>query len=314
MSTFGQPGGGVFAGPLGSPTRPDAAEQPTQRAETEQPELPSAKGYVLGAVLVVLAIIGASILVGYGIGRAIDMEGSANRLIAVPGGRSFHLEKGRYEVAIHDPYYSGYRTNPDVSVKGPNGTEVQVDDLAPTRRNWSSAQRVIAEFEASTAGTYQVSVTVPDDTDVTDIPGQVKVGRDGNEIAATVVPLIMGGVLGGLVLLIVGVIVLIITGVRRSRARKILSPPAPRPAYPGYPPYPSHSPYWGYPPYGGSPLYPSPWVTAAPPSPADGSVGVWAAPGSALPPQPVPPSPAPTAASDPLAVGDEGNLPGRDGP
>ena len=269
------------------PATPDAASLP---------KMPSAAGFWIGSLLIAVSIIGGAVAVGIGFGHLINL--TAGEIMQVPGDSTRTLDAGKYKIyhssSLYDPYDS-YDTNPTFTIVGPDGNTVPVTDVAGADHsiyNTRSSQ-TIATFTAPTRGGYQIKTAYRPDrpggssgvptlpsipsvpttrprsgsgssgfgVDDYTYPSTVRLAADDSEVAPQTVPWFLGGFLGGFVLFVVGLIVLIMTGVRRSRARKARTPPRPFGPGPGVPPWAGYPPPAGYP--GGYPP-PSPVRRAAP--------------------------------------------------
>jgi hypothetical protein len=248
--------------------------------------MPSTAGYWIGTLLIVVGVVGGIALFAVGVGRAVSL--STGTTLRVPGEVTKTLDPGKYKFYSYG--YYDFDTNPTFTVLGPDGASVPVDDVAgPDHSFYSSSSSKIATFEATQHGGYQIKSAYRPDRpgsgsyDFTPTttsrsgrplrptgdfiyPSTVTVAADDSSVASQSVPLILMGLLGGFVLVIVGTIVLIMTGVRRSSARKKLQPPRPPPGY-GYGYGPLGAPPWSaYPPPVGYPAgYPPPGPAGAPP-------------------------------------------------
>ncbi|MFN8040272.1 MAG: hypothetical protein U0Q07_13755 [Acidimicrobiales bacterium] len=212
---------------------PSAASAPAQK---------KGKGVVIGIVLIVLSFVvfGAGIAV-----FAVALSGISTDFRTVGSGTSsVQLSAGEHGVYSTRSNF----TAPDVSIKGPNG-----EDVAITNSSSSSTYTVnsdsyngIGTFNAPSSGTYTVTVT-PDSISTgsgfsSSSKSTVAIGPSISALGGTVA-LALGGIFGGIglgsVLFIIGVIVLIVGLVRRSKAKNPPTTPYGgygAPAYPGYPP------------------------------------------------------------------------------
>jgi hypothetical protein len=272
--------------------------------------MPSTAGYWIGCILLALAVIGGPIAFGIGIGRLASVGRTYS--VEVPGDATPTLDAGTYElyVSSYDSY--GYDTNPTFTVVGPDGNDVSVTQLAAADHSpYHYGKTTLGQFVASQHGGYEIKTatrpdrpglpanpvpsspfatnprtpvtpTVPNRTfaESSIYPDVVTLGRNDSEVASATLPWILGSLAGGAVLVVAGAIVLIVTAVRRSSARKANNPRPPYgpgappwaayppPAYPGYGPPPGAPPpgaYGVYGPYGAPPSAPSPGPYGPPP-------------------------------------------------
>jgi len=235
-------------------------QQPQAPEPNVAPEKPSGAGWWVGGILMVLGIFGAAVVAGLGIGRAIAL--STPQRVNVPSTRAMALEAGTYQVKVDDSSYS-YTINPRIFVESPDGKEVEVNAGGsiysdPSYSSYSSARR-LGYFDAPTSGIY--TVRTERRTDVADefpvppttrwgtttttrfgtsrgpgYPIAVAVSRADDEAATRSVPLIVGGALGGLALVVVAAIILGVTASRLARANRARPPEvgAPRVQPPTY--------------------------------------------------------------------------------
>lgn len=228
-------------------------------------------GFWIGGLLVLagIAVGVAGVALGIrGIGETVD---GYQRVPVRTGGTVQIDDPGSYRVFFERAGADdGFGSPGGFSIVGPDGQEVLLESDFSSE-NYSvggHTGRKIGKFRAATAGRYEIRPLSVDGGTGT---GTIAIGKRGptGSILAIVV-----GVLGGLLIVVIGVVVLIVSGVRRSRSRRAAT------GYPGGP-----GPGWGAPPTG-----PGGW--APPPGGAPG----WAAPHAPAPP-PAPggwPPPPPT--------------------
>lgn len=341
-----------------TPSSSEAGGAPAPEAGAEDlPPYPSKMWWWIGGVLMVVGIFGGVTVAGIGIGHAISM--TKTQRVPVPSTKTLTLDPGRYQVQVDD-YYWSYTINPRVFVTGPNGNEVEVTANS-TPFNDAGAHTSppkLGYFDAGEAGPYVVRTERR-----TDLPGDdepttttrrgsttttrfgssvnrsghanaVGIARADAEVASATAPLIIGGFVGMVLLVIVATIILIRTGVKDGRARKARRP---KPAYANFPPpvfaggrgFPPPPPPGAYPPpgpRGPGPYGPQPPPPAAyppPPGPAFGAFPPPSGPARGGPPPPSgpgsfagPPPRGPAYPGPPPAgyrPGGEGG-PGLDGP
>lgn len=270
-------------------------------------------GIVLGIALVVAGA--RSLLSGFDDLQRVPINGGGVVRIDDVGTQTIYAERPTTQGG------SGFSTNtystfaPDVAVRviGPDGTDVPVNRGGSSEEyHYDGREGVkIGSFYASSSGTYRI----------------VSRGQDGlgqgswNSIAVGTglewsgIGAILGGVFGGGLVVLIGIIVLIISAIRRSRSKK---QGMQAPAYPGA--YGGGGPGWPAAPgyaapgvggYGAAPggygTPPAPGGYATPPAP--GAAG----PGWVPPPVPVPgqqgpgptwtPPPAPAPQAPPAQPG-----------
>lgn len=270
----------------------------------------SGKGFWIGGLL-----IGAGILLGiggvaFGVKQINDVVNGLQRVPAVSGG-TVELGEGTYQVFLEGPGADDAFGGGAFTVVGPDGTDLSLrpDRVRETYDFGGRSGRKLGRIEVTSPGTHQVAAGGSPTSSSAD---DLAFGRRG-PVRAGLVP-ILGGVLGGVALGIAGVIVLIVTGVRRGRQRRMEANYAPAGGW-GYP-GPQTAP--GYPPPGGTPGTWSPPPSSgsppgwSPPPPPSGSPPGWSRPppppGQGAPPgspQDSPPGspPAPPGSAPPPAPG-----------
>ncbi len=239
------------------------------------PSKPETKGgilLILGIVSLVGGIAAGIIGLVVGIGSITDTIDDFERVPADRGGSIQIDETGTHGVYLERPGASeSYAFVPSVQfdITGPDGQPLQVDrgDFDVTYEFGEHEGRRIGEFEADETGTYQVVVSgIRSDTGIGGLAGdELAVGSGDPEGGFAVVGL---SILGGGLLAVLGIVLLIIGGVRRSKSKKPPAGPYGAGALPG----------WGAPPAG-----PGGWATAP-----TGAPGTWNQPqqGWGAPPAP----------------------------
>jgi hypothetical protein len=281
---------------------------------TLPPLRPSSRWYVVGGGLIIVAIAVAAFLFVRGIFGFIGQIGDFDR-VDVPGTEIIHLDEGEWVLYHEPPGTFGTALGPsDVQVSEVSSGDailVRPMSMSMTYQDGSRDGVAIGRFDAPREGSYEISVG--DSEFGPSSGGELAVGRplfDG------LIGWIVGSFGVGSVGVIVGSIILIVVGVKRTKAKRARRPPTPPPSYgapagyptPGYPSAGTPTAGAGYPPspsppppspppgrfapapptppapFGGPP--PSapagPWQPPPPDSPG------WAAPG---PPPPRPPAP-----------------------
>ena len=244
-------------------------------------------GLVIGLLLIGAGIFVGLVLVVNGVRGVADTVRDYQRVPMSTGGSITIREPGTYRIFLEYPGANdALTTSPGgfVTITGPSGPVPVLPDSSTQSYGLNGREgRQLGKFEADVAGTYDVR-TIARDGDVAF--GDVAIGRTG---PLTGLASIVGGLFAGFVLVAVGVIVLIVRAVRRSRDRR---------PYGGMPAAP---PGWGNPvappvPGWGAPAPGQGWG-GPPPGQAGGSWGA---------PQPPPPSgqswtppPSPPTANEP---------------
>jgi hypothetical protein len=218
-----------------------------------------------------VGVIGGIAIIGVVAVRSISKVEDFQR-VSVPGDGTVRLdETGGYTVYHEYDGASDGGFGPSLSVElvGPDGSVVGLDSYGSTdvTYSWESYEGVaVFSFQADEVGDYQVSVGGS--------VGTVAVGRGiGSELAGGVV----GGMLFGFFTFVGGLVIVIVTAVKRGRRRReqLYSSFGARPgptwgAPGGYQPPGAYAPPGAYPPPGGAQPpgpYPPPGPPGAPPGP-----------------------------------------------
>ena len=241
-------------------------------------------GAVVGVVLFVTAFVGA-------LGKVDDFD-----RVPVPGSRVLTLPEGERVLYVECRSRAYTCSWPDVVVYDPDGVEVpmQISFVTETYSvNGRNGERM-ATLDLPRAGAYEV-VTYGEPSSLSDA-AYVAVGTGLFEDVPgrlAVAALIGGG------LALAGLVLVVVVGIRRSRAKRDQQPPpgwgAPGVGGWGPPPPawgPPQGPAWGAPPPGAPGPGPGSW---APPPSGTGGAG----PGSWAPPPPPGTGPAPGSWSPP---------------
>ena len=226
---------------------------------------PSKKGYWLGAAIIVLAGLGAIVWFGLGFSRFSDRIDGFQRVPTNSQGEVTFDDTGGYVIYFEGPGASEGEIPTGQAQLTPieGGDPVALDDYESDFTYDLNGHEGVAVLTLDIArpGTYLLESESEGE-------GELAVGRS---VAGTLVTSVVGGLaLGGLGL-VAGVVVLIVTAVRRRGARPKNAPwippppgsqPQPPPPYGSPPPPPPPPP----PPYGSTPPPPPP-----PPPPPSGS-------------------------------------------
>jgi len=269
-----------------------------------QTKLPGRAGIVVGIILIVVGIVVGIVLVVVGATTVVD---GANDLVRVPiadGGQVRIDETGTQSIYAERPapgsssgFSSGTSTfgpGPDVQVRVTDPSGV---DLAVRPRSGSETYTIneregvlIAEFDADVVGVYEVQTVVGEST----FPYTTL--AIGNAFSLGGLFGILGGVFGGGTIVLIGIIVLSVSAVRRSQGRRRLrtqtfGPPGFGP--PGFGPPGYGAPGFGPPPPGYPPQGAPGYAPAGWPPPPVAAPGTWSPPDQATPGWAPPPPPSP---------------------
>jgi hypothetical protein len=273
----------------------------------------SSAGYWIGGGILV---VGCGIAIVWFVITIVGLVDAPNDFdrIAIPGQEVVTLDDGDwviyYEQDVRRSRSYGY---PSVDVTGPDGRSISVEyasDSYSYNVNGNDGE-ALYEFHASSPGAYTIEATPIGEPGAPAVD-RIAIGRpifDGSQIGG-----ILGSLALGAVAFLAGLVILIVTIVRRGRAKRRPAmaygaapyggpPPyggapygGPQPGgAPGYPPTPGswpppQAPGWGAPPTGQPPGDPSSWPPPAPQSSPWGTPTTPPAP-SAEPTPPTPPSP-----------------------
>jgi outer membrane lipoprotein SlyB len=178
----------------------------------------SKAGYWIGGGLMVLAVLGAIAWGVLGFKHIVSTVDDFQR-VAIPGRQTIHLDARKYVIYVEGPHA-------DTSVPG---VRILISDTRTSRPLTPSAYGGSLTYSFDTSGSAQATVTPPRAGDYSVVTGGVEAGRGysvalGESIAGKLVATILGAVAVGAVLGISGLVLVIVTSVRRSRRRK---PPVP---------------------------------------------------------------------------------------
>ncbi|MFN8053498.1 MAG: hypothetical protein U0Q22_18820 [Acidimicrobiales bacterium] len=248
---------------------------------------PGAAGIWIGLVLMLLSFASCGGGCVLAISELKDAADKADR-VHVPAKQEYTFEADAAGVIV------GFGSNAksiDVTLTDSDGNDVNIDSSSSfsssTNTSGGDSVEFLGAFTAKDAGTYTLTAEGPSGTDVAIL----------NLSAKSLVTKFVGGIGLGFVLFLIGLVLLIVTMVRRGRAKKRLAagggfgaPPAP---YPGQVPPPAPGAGFQPPPPGMAPPGMAPPPAPAPPAPAPGY-------DQAPPPAPyTPPAPAPAPAPSP---------------
>jgi hypothetical protein len=274
---------------------------PAAAPSTANPVSPA--GYWIGGAILVVGCTAAIVWFVVVIVGLVNAPDDFDRM-SVPGSTVVTLGEGDWMIYQEYPGANSgtYLQPPAVDVTGPSGRSVGLRTVSSDQTYSTGSYEGVAlyEFEADIAGAYTVEATTVGEP-----------GRFGRQSLAVGRPLFdfssVGGILGSLALgavsFLVGLVVLIVTIVRRSKARRRLQPAMA--AYGTPPPYGS-APY-GAAPYGATPYGAAPYGSPGSYPPAPAPPGPGQPPPPSYPPaQPPPPAPPPS----PWATPGESTSPG----
>jgi hypothetical protein len=297
MSSFDPPS---YPPPSYSSSYPTATYAPTPSVDPSAPIRPRALWFVVGAALIAAGVAAGITLLTVGIvstSRTVDnfgrfaAPGSAQVRFLHPGTYTIYYESDS-EICPHDD--QGRRIpgacqsisashdpprNLDIVVKDGSGHELPlraIDNEVSFSVSGKAGQSLY-RVSIPTAGTYQVTATGS--------PGEPYAIAIGHGVFGHLVAYILGAIGAGLFLVALGLVAVIVTGVKRGRRKRER-----RRAQQGYGGYGGYGPGGygsGYGPYGGYAVPGSPPSYGSPlpggwnqPSPPAGSSGSWGPPQS----------------------------------
>lgn len=208
---------------------------------------PSAAWYVVGTLLLVVSVVVPIVLIVLGV-QAFQDE--IERFDSVPAdtGGELTLEAGDYTVYIEGPgvgTFSAFSAN-DVEIINPSG---ESEDLSPVSGDFTynvDGEDGVAKltFSADESGTYQI---IPgDSTSVQANVNDITIGPGFGEVIGSGLPYWIAAGVIGFVAFLVGLIMLIVTGVKRGKQKRQrrLAAGGGYPAPPGYgsPPQQGYAP------------------------------------------------------------------------
>jgi hypothetical protein len=240
----------------------------------------SSAGYWIGGAILLLGCGAAIVWFVVVIVGLVNAPDDFDR-VPVPGSTIVTLDDGDWMIYQEYPGADTGRflAPPRVVVTAPNGRDVSLRTVTNDYSYSTGSREGIGlwEFTASTAGAYTIDTSVVGEPTVS-----------GNQTVAIGRPLFdtseIGGIIGsmalGAVSFIVGLVILIVTIVRRGRARR-----RGQPALAPYGAVPYGMPPPGSPPHGA----PGAWTSAPPPPtapPPAAPPSPWSPPGESTPPRP----------------------------
>lgn len=238
----------------------------------DEPLRPRALWYWIGGLVILGGIIGAIVGFVLGFSGLDDTIDGFERVPYPEGGVVTIDEPGKYVIYGEQPSsFTDANVNAVINLIDPDGDTV-VTSYYSGELNYDFSGRsgaAIATFTADTAGSYRLQ---PDEDGV----GNAESLAIGESIAGELVRVILVPMLIGGLGFIGGAVILIVTGVRRSRAKRRRQPPAPPPgawgqapstwgAQPEAPAPPQAQ--WGQPSAGAPPPPPPPPSGGTPPPP-----------------------------------------------
>ncbi len=241
---------------------------------------PGRTGYVIGTLLVVGGLVLAGVLFGLGVSRFVDRVDFHPGSLPPGQTSTVRLHQGAYVFTYQSdtrPPADPTRPNQPIQVTDESGTVIPLAPMRVDRSRYNGVGDLCVCYDLGTVvaphnGRYHVALGPAPDAD-----GYVTMRRDVRwDDVRWLIAGLGGAALGGL-LVIAGIVVLIVTAVRRARHRR-------PPATPGWPPpgaplpagaHPGWgAPGWGAAPGWGPPPGPPPYGWGPPPGPPP----VWTAP------------------------------------
>ncbi|MEZ5143842.1 MAG: hypothetical protein R2726_15185 [Acidimicrobiales bacterium] len=237
---------------------PSAAPAPAQK---------KGKGVLIGIILIVLSFVVFGVGIGVGV---VSLAGVFSEFKTVGTGTStVQLKSGEHSIYTSS---SSFLNTPDVKIKAPSGADVPVSSSSSSSSYTNNSETYYATgtFDAPTDGTYTVTVSPDSFSGSSGFSSSsrttVAIGPPTSRIGAAIalgLGLLFGGIFLGGFLFLIGLIVLIVGLVRRSKAKN--PPTTPYGGY-GGPGQPYGTPGYAAPSPGGVPGYASP-----PPAPGYGT-------------------------------------------
>ena len=227
---------------------------------------PSSAGVWIGLVMMLLsfASCGAGCVLA---GSEIKDAADAAQRVDVPASQTYDMEADAAGIIIGLAPSASDAKDIEVSLTDENGTAVEVSTSSSfsssTTESKGDSVEVLGTFEVKKAGTYTLNATGPAGTRVAIL--NISIGA--------ILGKFFGGIGIGLVLFLVGLILAIVTGVRRSRAKKkaatvgSFGAPPPGGGFPGQVP-PAPGAPGQIPAPGQVPPAPQGYPQQAPPAPA----------------------------------------------
>jgi len=219
---------------------------------------PSKAGYLVGAVVIAVGVVGAVLWGIFGWMSFTDTIGNLERVTANGQGEVDLAGAGGYVIYYEGPGADSGEVPAGRVSLAPAGSDEPVTletyDSELSYNDGDHAGYAILTFDIDTPGTYVVDSESDGD-------GELAIGRSvGGKLVVTIVGALVIGGLG----VVVGAVILIVTAVRRrnARSRAPWYPPPPGGTQPSPGPYPS-----GPPPPPPPPSGPSPGDSAPPPWP-----------------------------------------------
>ena len=233
--------------PFGSFPPPSAAPPPVPGVPHQPAPVvqggPSTTGVWLGGIFIALGVIGAVI---WGVTRFMALNDTIDEFDRIEAGESAELifEPGRLVIYVESDRGQPFRAAPsDIDITDENGVDVVLSfsetEISYDFNNPSASSLV---FDITQAGTYSVEV------DQSLAFDRIAIGPS---IADDIGIAVAGAMAIGFVGVALGGVLMIVTLVRRRKARQLQAPVS---MPPGWPPAPPGSPPgWGPPPPGAPP-------------------------------------------------------------
>ncbi len=178
---------------------------------------PSAFGYILGAIFIVLGVAGGIV---WGVVNFVDFQDAIDDFERVPVGQvgTVDLDEGEYVVYAErgggealSAFLSEVRMRP-AGQEGAEEIEFEEYEAEFTYEFGGRVGRAQQTFEIEDAGEYQVRVS--------DVGSTATTAAFGPSVASDLVAAILGAFVIAGIGIVVGVVLLIVTGVRRRKWRQ----------------------------------------------------------------------------------------------
>lgn len=271
---------------------------PAPVPDPSQQKLPGLAGIWIGVACIAIGMVVGIVLLVTGVFTLVGGVDDMQRVSVTTGGTVEIDDPGRISVyaertALGDPAF-GFQPSIEVQVTRPDGSVVGLSGTSYSQSyNWNDKEGfLLGRFDADEAGTYRLDAVAGDGNGSYDT---LAVGDPFDESG-------LGGILGGVAVgglsVLVGIVLIIVSAVRRSRARRERDAAwmatqgggwGGAYAQPGYPQAGYPQPGYGPPAYGQGYGPPSGQAPGWPPAQGASPPG-WAPP-PAAPPPPVPTDP-----------------------
>jgi hypothetical protein len=182
---------------------------------------PSAFWYLIGSLLLAAGVVAPTILTVIGIVNAYDRLIDVDR-VPIDTGGEITLEEGDYTVYVEGPGVNQFTafSSGDVEIVGPSGEPEDLSFVSGEFTYNVNGRDGVAKltFEAEEAGTYEINPieSASRSSNITSIV----IGPGFGELLGKSLPYFLAAGLIGLVGVVLGLIILIVTGVKRGKQKR----------------------------------------------------------------------------------------------